>query len=132
MAIKPKPFYDKAFTIVVLGIAIILLTICGMFPWKCPIYSLFGIRCPGCGITRALICLIHGNFIEALQYNPTIYLIVIAFLLFITLFTLDAIKDTNRLYSVYVKLNSFLTVHRILFISLAVIYIVVLMLIHNL
>ena len=39
------------------------------FP-RCPSYWLFGVYCPGCGITRALHALLHGNVAQALAYNP--------------------------------------------------------------
>ena len=36
----------------------------------CPIHSLTGIPCPGCGMTRACIALASGDFGNALHYNP--------------------------------------------------------------
>ena len=38
----------------------------------CPIRAVFGIPCPGCGLTRAFSALIHGRFVEALYYHPLI------------------------------------------------------------
>lgn len=35
----------------------------------CPSYNFFGIRCPGCGITRATMHLIHFEFKEAWAFN---------------------------------------------------------------
>lgn len=37
---------------------------------KCPSFWLTGLYCPGCGITRALHQLLHGNIRAALAYNP--------------------------------------------------------------
>ncbi|MBK7669466.1 MAG: DUF2752 domain-containing protein [Sphingobacteriaceae bacterium] len=31
---------------------------------------MFGIDCPGCGMTRAFFALIRGNLMESLSYNP--------------------------------------------------------------
>ena len=43
----------------------------------CPMRMLFGIPCPGCGTTRALLLLIQGKFAEAAISNPLwIYIIV--------------------------------------------------------
>ena len=40
----------------------------GFFP-PCPLYSLTGLLCPGCGSQRAFSALLHGHFLEALQFN---------------------------------------------------------------
>ncbi len=36
---------------------------------QCPIYALLGLRCPGCGATRALAALLSGHLAEALRLN---------------------------------------------------------------
>lgn len=41
----------------------------GIFP-PCPINYLTGLYCPGCGSLRALHRILRGNFIEALDLNP--------------------------------------------------------------
>lgn len=38
------------------------------FP-KCPFHWLTGWQCPACGIQRAFHALLHGHFLQALQYN---------------------------------------------------------------
>ncbi|HSP13812.1 MAG TPA: DUF2752 domain-containing protein [Thermoanaerobaculia bacterium] len=38
------------------------------FP-RCMFHQLTGLQCPGCGGTRALHALLHGNVIEALRFN---------------------------------------------------------------
>jgi hypothetical protein len=43
-------------------------TTAGFFP-VCPLYSLTGIHCPGCGLTRGFHALFHGDVITALHYN---------------------------------------------------------------
>ncbi len=40
----------------------------GFFP-VCPLLKLTGIACPGCGMTRGLHALLHGDFVSALDYN---------------------------------------------------------------
>lgn len=44
------------------------------FP-KCPSYWWFGVYCPGCGITRALHALLHGQWAQAFAYNPLAILV---------------------------------------------------------
>jgi hypothetical protein len=41
----------------------------GFFP-RCPIHSLTGLYCPGCGTTRAMHQLLHGNPGAAMRFNP--------------------------------------------------------------
>ncbi len=40
----------------------------GFFP-VCPLYSLTGFACPGCGLTRGFHALFHGDVVTALDYN---------------------------------------------------------------
>ena len=35
----------------------------------CPLYSMTGLACPGCGLTRGFHALFHGDVITALDYN---------------------------------------------------------------
>lgn len=37
---------------------------------KCPLHQITGLYCPGCGITRAALSLMHGDLWSALRYNP--------------------------------------------------------------
>ena len=40
----------------------------GFFP-VCPLYSMTGLACPGCGLTRGFHALFHGDVLTALDYN---------------------------------------------------------------
>jgi hypothetical protein len=40
----------------------------GFFP-VCPLYTLTGFACPGCGLTRGFHALFHGDVLTALDYN---------------------------------------------------------------
>ncbi len=37
---------------------------------RCPFHALTGLWCPGCGMTRALHALVHGDLLLALHMNP--------------------------------------------------------------
>ena len=45
------------------------------FP-RCMFYTLTGWECPGCGVQRAFSALLHGEFVEAVCYNPFLCLSV--------------------------------------------------------
>ena len=42
----------------------------------CPFYKLTGYYCPGCGITRMCIALLHLQIKEAFLYNPVCFIIL--------------------------------------------------------
>ena len=45
-------------------------------PMACPIYSLTGYYCPGCGSGRACRALMHGELYRAFRYNPLMLLLI--------------------------------------------------------
>lgn len=54
-----------------------------IFP-QCPILHYFGIQCPGCGGTRAMYSLLHGDILTSIQMNPLVvagYLAIVVSLL---------------------------------------------------
>lgn len=46
----------------------------------CPFRLVTGFDCPGCGGTRAVLCLVHGRLIGALHYNAFLVLVPLAYL----------------------------------------------------
>jgi len=43
---------------------------------ECPIYSILHLECPGCGGTRALAALLHGDVSQALHFNALVTLML--------------------------------------------------------
>jgi len=63
----------------------------GFFP-LCPFRALTGFTCPGCGATRALHQLLHGNLIAAFELNPLLMLAIPVLGWLLVLFTKCAIE----------------------------------------
>lgn len=70
---KPKT------TALLLVLAVLLLAAAGFLP--CGIRLFFGVPCPMCGITRAYMTLLDGDFCAALRYHPLFWLLPLAALL---------------------------------------------------
>lgn len=55
-----------------------------MFVWPqlaailpaCPIHERLGVVCPGCGGTRAILALLHGDVSKAFHFNPLLVMIL--------------------------------------------------------
>lgn len=62
----------------------------------CPIYQLFGVHCPGCGLTRAWLHFLQGNWREAFHQH----LLFLPTPLFILLFARrDALSERMRVHA---------------------------------
>jgi hypothetical protein len=72
------------------------------FP-KCPVYTVTGYKCPGCGSQRAFYHLFQGNFITAFSYNPLMFILVpyILFGIYIETMANLSSKRTVRLHSIF-------------------------------
>lgn len=62
----------------------------GFYP-KCVFFSLTGLQCPGCGITRASHHLLHGRVDEAFRLNPMLFVLIA-----LALFALPSIIKGER------------------------------------
>ena len=58
----------------------------------CPLFSLTGFACPGCGLTRGFHALFHGDIMTALGYNALIPLFVLIFGFFFISMVLVAVR----------------------------------------
>ena len=77
---------ERAAAAVILGIMGVAFAVIGWFNPSttsilpaCPLLTLTGFACPGCGMTRGFHALLHGDFITALDFNALIPIYVLGF-----------------------------------------------------
>ena len=58
--------------------------------WKCPIKTALGIPCPGCGLSRASVLLLKGEWLQAVQYHFFAPLVLFGFGLMLVITLLPA------------------------------------------
>lgn len=66
---KEKKYIELIFAILLLFVILNLTSV------GCPIHFFSGINCPGCGMTRAYLSLLHGNILSAFYLHP-LFLII--------------------------------------------------------
>ena len=85
--------------VIVIGICAIyaLFVISTGIGIPCPIYTLTGLKCPGCGISRMFISLICGDISSAFHHNTFVFVTSPAIITCIVLSEIDYIKNTDKL-----------------------------------
>lgn len=63
------------------------------FNYQCPFKRLLHIPCIGCGMTRAVVTIIHGNFLESFRYNLMALPLIIIGLVSVPFVVVDIIKN---------------------------------------
>lgn len=51
---------------------------------QCPFKYVLHFDCPGCGMTRAILCLFRLDFAAAFHYHPMVFALPVLFLYFLT------------------------------------------------
>jgi hypothetical protein len=74
----------------VAAVAIVVLKIAGVAGWQCPISTVIGQPCPGCGLTRAMAALASGSWQSAVQLHPLAPLAAAAIFLLVAVTVLPA------------------------------------------
>ncbi len=49
----------------------------------CPLNTLFGIDCAGCGVTRMLLSILKLDFYQAFRFNPFMFITIIFMILYL-------------------------------------------------
>ena len=69
---------------------IVILKMAGLAGWQCPVDTAIGRSCPGCGLTRALVALMGGNWQVAVQTHLLAPVAAVAMALLATVAILPA------------------------------------------
>lgn len=64
--------------ITVLAILQVGLAAAGWRGWQCPIYFIFGVPCPGCGLSRATALFIQGKWQTAIEMHAFAPILAVA------------------------------------------------------
>ena len=64
----------------VFGLLQVGLHMAGLPGWACPFKAVFGIPCPGCGLTAAMDELLHGQYLASLRTHAFAPIFLLAFL----------------------------------------------------
>jgi hypothetical protein len=62
----------------------------------CPVAGTFGVPCPGCGLTRATLALLHGDVRGALRFHPLVWLMAPLFVGFVGTATLELVRNAKE------------------------------------
>jgi hypothetical protein len=60
----------------------------------CPSAALLGIPCPGCGLTRATLALLHGDLASALRFHPLVFVLAPAYLGLLAMVAIGYVRGT--------------------------------------
>jgi hypothetical protein len=74
----------------------------GFYP-VCMFHSLTGLNCPGCGATRALYALLHGNFLLALKNNALFVVSLVALMIWGARFIFRKLKNQPATFDISPK-----------------------------
>jgi hypothetical protein len=85
-----------------LGRALVVLALGGVFalivalrlPF-CPMATVLGIPCPGCGLTRATLALLHGDIHGAFRLHPLVFVLAPLFAAAMASATLSFVRGPN-------------------------------------
>ena len=86
--------------IVAFGVVHVGLNLFGVSLWQCPILAATGVPCPGCGLTRATMQLLHGDVIASLQTHAFAPIFMVALILMGLVLVLPTNLSQNIISSV--------------------------------
>lgn len=66
---------------------------------KCPLKTITGYECAGCGVQRSLHAILHFHFLKAFKFNALFVVSILFFLFFFLMRYFRIIKKTDFFYS---------------------------------
>lgn len=73
-----------------------------VIPGQCILLKYTGYYCAGCGGTRSVMALVHGDFISCFKYHPAVFYTVVLFGMIIVSHTLSILTN-NRIKAMKVR-----------------------------
>ena len=81
-------------TLVATGLAVGGVALVVLGPPVCPTALFLGVPCPGCGLTRATLALLRGDFATALHLHPLVFLLTPLFAYALGVSLLDYVRGS--------------------------------------
>ncbi len=69
------PGFRRRVLVALLAVSFLGVALAASLP-LCPMAGLLGIPCPGCGLSRATLAALRGDFSEAYHYHPLVFVLV--------------------------------------------------------
>lgn len=91
-----------AWTLLLAGAAQATLVSAGWPGWPCPFQQTLGLPCPGCGLSRALLALLRGDWQAAFAIHPFVFPMLASF----GLVTVGALAPATVVRNVTVTLQA--------------------------
>lgn len=105
--------------ILITGILYYILITITAFSIPCPIHTIIGIRCPGCGLTTMMLALINLDFIAAFNANQLLFCLLPLFIILDIYLCYKYIKhgtteQSNKIYYASIILITILLIFAVL------------------
>lgn len=69
----------------------------------CILKQTTGIPCPSCGSTRAILSILHGDFLQAFQWNPLGFLLILFLIVLPVWILIDLFRKDDSLLRYFLK-----------------------------
>lgn len=100
---KSKIIHAVIFIAVIAVLAALML----LDIYRCPFKAVTGIPCPGCGMTRAVMSALRGDFREAFRYHP-LWIVAVPLVLVEILNAMGGIKIPAKINNIILMIAGIL------------------------